>query len=140
MAATLTQVRAALAATIKDNVDRQVYTYSVIKENGPLPAVIVEPDSTDFTVSMRSGTDTWNFFVWVLTPANDIETGQTMLDDFLDGQGPNSIRQAIYKHSDLGLSGVEAFVSGMRGYGGAFEWYGVPHVGALLQVGVHISG
>ncbi|WP_305781497.1 hypothetical protein [Nocardia nova] len=129
-------VRQALCDTISQYAERQVYTYKVVKEQGQFPAVIVEPDEADYVGDFGGSMTTWRFNVWVLCNGADLETGQNDLDEFVDDIGPNSIPQILNTHSNLGIGAVDATVQRMKGYGGSFQWYGVPHVGALLVVDV----
>lgn len=132
-------VRQALIDTVTANVETTLYGYRVIKGSGNLPALIVEPDEGDYEIDMRGSTVTWRFNCWVLCSAADLEAGQDELDEFITPKGPNSIPEILYNHSDLGIDATDTAVRKMRGYGGAFEWYNVDHVGCLLVVDVLVS-
>jgi myosin-crossreactive antigen len=67
--------------------------------------------------------------------------GQDSLDAFVTGAGPQSIRQAIFLHRDLGLTdGTEAYVKGMSRYGGSFPAASIDHIGAALRLVVTTPG
>jgi hypothetical protein len=76
----------------------------------------------------------------VLAPSGDNDVGQDILDDYVTGAGDKSIRQAVFNNRTLGLSNVDAHVSGMTDYGGSFEAVDVDHIGARLRLVVHTTG
>lgn len=136
----LSEVRQGLASTISAGVSSPLYTYANIEEVQSLPAALIEPSSGDFEVSMNRGSDFYDLNIFVLVSRADPKSAQTILDGFITGDGPDSIRRAIYDKDDLGIGpNVDATLRGMRGYGGSLEGYGVPHVGAVLQVRVLVS-
>lgn len=131
---TLTEIRAALVDTVGGHVQKDLYGYQVVDGMLNLPALVVRPSDADFAVAMNRGTETWELDLIVLVSRADDETSQDDLDEFVSKEGPNSIRQAIFNAPDLGLGDVDAFVKGMRGYGGEYQVARVPHVGAVLKV------
>lgn len=141
MGLSIKQVRDALAKTIRDHTESNVYVYPQIQGSGELPAVLIEPDSAKFDGAFNRGSDTWDFKLYILSANRvDEEDSQDELDGFVSGEGPDSIRQAIYDHSDLGLSGVtDARVFEMKDYGGKAVWFGVDHIGAILKVRVFLD-
>lgn len=137
--ATLAAVRDALKTTIGAAVTA-LHVYDTWPETVNLPAVIIAPTSADFVVAMGRGTDTWEFDLYVLAPYAVADLGQDALDGFITGAGSNSIRAAIYATRGLGLSGVDAHVSGMSSYGARFDGAAINHVGAILALTVHTTG
>jgi hypothetical protein len=137
----LTEVRRALADTLSDNLDVGVYTYAEVEDHGNLPAIIIEPESSDFAETFKGGVDVWNFLLLILVDGADEVAQQNTLDEFVTGRGPNSIRQILLDNKYLGLPGKTAVAhcTRMWGYGGQFPWAGVKHVGALLNVQVTVS-
>lgn len=137
--ASLTSIRGGIKATLDGNI-ASLHAYDKVPERPNLPAVVPVPVEADFDVAMGRGTDTWFFDLFVLTSHADAELGQDSLDSFVTGAGATSIRQVIFQNKTLGLSNVDAHVSGMRNYGATFEAVGVDHVGAVLRLVVHTKG
>lgn len=140
--ASLEAVRNALGQTINNYVSGELFVYGHVEEFGEVPAVIIEPDVADFQGAFARGLDEWIFNVYVLCSTKaDSAYGQGLLDRLVSGSGPDSIRQVLHDHADLGLQdGTDATVIGMKGYGGKFEWSKVGHVGAILKVLVRTDG
>lgn len=134
--ASMKQIRDALAETIRSNVSFTVHTYETVEDMHHVPAVIIEPDTADYLEAFNMGMDTWVMNLWVLTSRSDPKTGQEQLDRLIDGRGPDSIREILQTHSDLGLEGTDVMPWRVKGYGGNFKDNGLPHVGALIQVKV----
>lgn len=132
--ASVEAIRTALAATIGAGVADPIFFYDTVPDISQLPAVIVEPTAADFATTMGAGMDEWNFNIFVMCSRVQAAIGQTQLDGYVNGWGPNSIRQVIYENSDIGLDSTDAMVTGMRGYGGQWEIAKVEHVGAILRV------
>lgn len=137
----LTELRDGLANVVRLNTTAGIYTYAEVEARGNFPAVVIEPHSADYNVSMARGTDSWDFNIFVLVRGADLPTAQRELDSFVTGSGDNSIRRAIFENQDLGLGDdvTGAHVYLMRGYGGAFEWAGTEHLGAILKARVYVS-
>lgn len=140
--ATMAAIRDAIANTIKQYTTTELYTYTFAEEFGETPAIIVEPDIADYQGAFDRGLDEWVFNVYVLCSTKvSSRYGQGLLDKLVSGSGPESIRDILDKHPDLGLTdGTDASLESMRGYGGKFEWSQVPHVGAILKVRVRTLG
>lgn len=137
---TISELRQALADTITAGVAGPIYTYAAVEEMQNLPAALIEPSSNDFVVAMQRGSDVYDFNVFVMVSRADPKSAQATLDGFVSGDGPASIRRAVYDKEDLGLGDdVSATVHSMKGYGGSLESYGVPHIGAVLQVRILVS-
>lgn len=142
--ASLSAIRTAIKATIESAITSLRVYDKVPDAAHVLPCVVVQPaagETADFAVSMGRGTDTWRFDLHVLAPASaDGEVAQAGLDPYVTGAGSFSIRQAIFNARTLGLSGVDAHVAGVTGYGFRFESTQIEHVGATLNLVVHTPG
>lgn len=137
--ASLAQIRTALKTTITAAVPA-LFGYDTVPQVANLPAFVVVPRTTDFNVAMGRGTDTYEFDVIVLVSRGDDGLAQTALDAYINGFGSSSIRQAIWGARTLGLSNVDATVTGMSTYGGEWDIGELPHMGAALKVRVHTTG
>lgn len=137
--ASLKEIRTALQTTINTIVG--LHGYDNVSDVAQVPAAVIAPDVGDFTGAFQRGMDTWMFDVFVLVGRRDFEVSQEELDGFLTGAGDKSIRQAVYTNPTLGLTdGTDAFVSGVRGYGGEFQTAKISHVGAIIKVTVRTPG
>lgn len=137
--ASLEAIRDALQQTLDANLATATI-YDTAGDIVNVPAVVIIPEEADFNVAMHRGSDTWTFSLIVLAPYAVPSLGQDSLDSFVSGAGSNSVRQTIFNNRSLGLTGTDAHVSGMSDYGAAYEWAGVPHVGARLALTVVTSG
>lgn len=140
--ASLKQIRTAVKTTLEAAITGLTVHRTV---NGQInvPAVVVRPspdDTADFLVAMGRGTDTYQIDLLVLMCRADGELSEDQLDEYVTGAGDKSIRQAIFNAKTLGLSNTDAHVSGMSGYGAAFEVGGVQYSGAALRLVVHTKG
>lgn len=139
--ASLDAIRNALATTINNHTQSTIFVYADAEDVAELPGLIVMPSNADYEETMNRGTDCWWFNVYVVCSRNDAKTGQAQLDGFLTGAGPDSIREIIWQHGDIGLTdGTEAMVMKMMGYGGTFSDAQIPLVGAILKVRVYTDG
>lgn len=140
--ASLTEIRNALAQIIIDNVETHVNVYSLVEDQGRLPAVMIEPVEVDYIESMQRGQDTWDFNIFVLVGRSGTTSGaQGLLDTLVASRGPNSIPDAINSNPTLGLDdSVDAIVYQLKGYGGKFDWQANKHVGAVLKLRVITDG
>lgn len=141
--ATLTELREAFCNVVNNALgeDSDFFTYPQMVDMPTTPCLIVEPADADFCTVMQRGQDDWYFMVYVLCSRTDTESAQKELDEYIAGSGPKSIRHIIYDHPDLDLGdNTQAFVMGMKGYGGAFEANRTPMVGAVLTVKVSTDG
>lgn len=137
---TLTQIRRALATTISDGVASEVFDYAHVADVQQLPAVVIIPEEADFSGAFQRGLDEWKIDVYVLVPRTETVNAQEELDEYITGSGPESIRQVIYNNPTLGLADTDAYVLGVKGYGGEFQSARVPHIGAVLKVCVRTDG
>lgn len=139
MGHTLAEIRNALASTINQQTSAAVYTYAQVQSRGNFPAVIIEPEESDFSVAFKRGADEWVFNLYVLVRGADDALMQKQLDTFVTGDGPDSIRRVLFDNRTLGLEGVSAHVYKMEGYGYEFKWEGTQHMGAKLKVRVVVT-
>ena len=133
----------AIRLAIKDVIEAGIETlraYDTVPEAIELPAVVVEPATSDFQVSMGRGTDQWIFKIIVLVSWSDSEIAQNALDEYVSGAGASSIRQVIFNTRTLGLPGTDAHISGMSEYGSGHPAAGVDHVAAVLDMVVYTTG
>lgn len=138
--ASLGAIRDAIKATIDANVTG-LRVYDTAPDIVNLPALLVLPFDWDFDVVFGRGSDTWRFDLFVMCSRTVPRTGQDSLDSFITGGGPQSVRQAIFQHRDLGLTdGTEAHISGGSRYGGSFPAAGIDHIGAALRLVVTTPG
>src|SRR5688500_6698677 len=127
--ADLKEIREALYTLLSTN-NTTLNVYRHMPDSIQYPAAAIWPSAADFTGSMQRGMDTWTIHILVMTGRLDYETNQDSLDDFLTGTGPSSVRRVIEDNPTLGLDdGTIAFVSGMGGYGGKFEFSQLNYTG-----------
>ena len=137
--ASLQSLRDGIKTTITSNISG-LEVYDTVPDVAVTPAVVVVPAEGDFHIAMGRGTDRWEFDLYVLCQRAVSDEGQNSLDDYVTGAGSSSIRQVIWNNKTLGLTDIDAHVSGMTGYGGRFETAQIPHVGALLRLVVLTPG
>lgn len=127
----LTEIRDALKATIQQS---GLNVYETVPDVTNSPAAVILPDTSDFQGAMAMGGDEYHFDVAVLVAAHNIRDAQRQLDAFITGKGEKSIREYLFRNSDLGLSDVDCHVKGFKGYGGSFKTAMTNSVGAVLRV------
>lgn len=137
--ASLTQIRAALKATLEAAITELVVPDKVPGTGFPSDFAVPVPSTGDFVVSMGQSSVTWAFDLAVVVPTADLIVAQSRLDPLVDVTGARSITRAVFGNRGLGLSNVDAHVGGMSGYGLRYEWIGIDHVGASLSMTVHTS-
>lgn len=135
----LTQIRTALKTTIQDAIPG-LTGYRTTPEQANLPAFVIIPRATNFMVAMGRGADTYDLDVIVLISRRDDGLAQDDLDEYVNGFGDKSIRQAVWNNRTLGLDECEATVVGLSDYGARFSISDIDHVGARLLVRVMTSG
>lgn len=136
----LANIRAALAKTIEDYVQDEIYVYQNVPDDLEYPALVIRPEEANFAGAMKRGDDVWKIDLYLVMSRADNENAQDILDDFATSGGLNSIRQAIDDNDSLGLDDTTAFVRALKGYGGEFETARVRHIGAIFKVEVHTDG
>jgi hypothetical protein len=132
-------IRTAMATTLQ-NAIAGLNGYPTVPESVNVPAAMVAPRETDFTQAFGRGVDEHTVDVIVLVGRTDDQVAQSTLDDYVNGFGSKSVRQAIWNAKSLGLGDTEATVTGMSDYGATFEVGGIDYVGARLAVKVLTSG
>jgi hypothetical protein len=113
MAATMTQVRDALAGQIVANVPGLNALARMVQVNPP--AAVVEPERGETHDASLEG-QLWHFKVTVLVSANDLEAAQNALDAYLTPGGDGSVQDAIEADATLGAVVDDATVIGWRDY------------------------
>jgi hypothetical protein len=115
---TLSEIREALATTIRNNVDRQV-TVRAYPPGVDGPSVLIEPatDYVDYHLSFGSaGLAAVRFVVTVDPGGTEAESAAIRLDDFCSvgtGNG-SSMVDAIQSDRTLGLVGCDVFVESIE--------------------------
>lgn len=132
----ISEIRQAIARTVDNYSEMEIYCYPEVRDSGHMPCIMLEPVGADFLMTMGAAMDEWEVNMFVLTSrAVGTNEAQDTLDELCTGSGPNSIRQILYEHSDVGLSDdTTVTVAMLRGYGGSFEWAKTSHVGAILKL------
>ena len=137
----LANIKKALAETIEEHItSEEVNVFTYIPDLIQTPAICIEPHMSKFDGAMARGDDMWRFNIYVTVQRGDAENSQDNLDAFLESAGPRSIREAIFKKPDLGLSDCQAFVTGLHEYGGGYRDARIDIIGAVLRVDVHTDG
>jgi hypothetical protein len=136
----LATIRTTLRDTIQDAIT-DLSGYATVPEVANLPAFVVIPRTANFNVAFARGQDTYAFDVLVLTARRDDELAQLDLDDYINGFGPLSVREAIWNAKAALLAlGMDVNVGGWSDYGAQFAIGDIPHVGARLTVQVNTTG
>lgn len=129
----LREIRTALRATISQ---ADLNVYRAVPDVTNTPAAVVLPSNADYTGAMGMGGDEYYIDIAILVAALNIADAQDVLDDYVTGQGPKSVREFIYRNSNLGLDDVDCTVVGFKGYNGSFENAMTQSIGAILKVRV----
>lgn len=140
--ATLSDIKDGLDRTVEQRIP-SIKGYADITDVVQAPAMVVMParDTADFTGAMGRGMVTWRFDLYVLVGRGEVTSAQNKLDQYISPSGDQSIPQALFDHPGLGLDdGTDAFVEGVREYGGKFQTARIDHVGAILRVVVRTPG
>lgn len=136
MTSSLTDIRAALKATITQ---AGLNVYDTVQDVVNTPAAVIEPFDADFVVAMARGGDTYRFNLMVLQANTNTSNAQKILDPYLTGQGPKSIREFVFENCTLGLDDVDAVVVSMKGYNGSPDVAGIQMIGAILRINVTVT-
>jgi hypothetical protein len=135
----LTEIRAALGETMAQN---GLSIYPTLEDVVQTPAAVVMPSIKNtivFTGSMAMGGDKYSFDVLVLMAATNVENAQRIIDGYITGQGPTSLREFIFRNSGLGLPDVDAMVDSVQGYNGKPTVAGIQMIGAIVRVYVTVT-
>lgn len=134
--ATFAEIRNALKQVIEANIEG-LKVYPRVPGTSTGRALVVRPATpTDFTVTMRRGTDTWQIDLVVVIPLGDADVAQQHLDAYVDGGGNSSIRKVIFDNRTLDLDNTDAHVSSLIEYGTAAN-ASYDNVSATLRLVVH---
>lgn len=148
---TLNAICLGIAKTIQNYADQQVYAYEYMAQVTSFPAVVCEPvqpqisyagqfaahqTASDFDGSFGVGMDMWYIGCYVLVSGGTTKSQQNLLNQFLTGCGPNSVRQILHEHGDIGLEDTTAVPVGVSHYGGSYAPNAIAAVGALVTVRV----
>jgi len=98
------------------------------------PAAVVRPLSGVFA-SAHGGSPTTTFEVIVIVPLSSLQTGQRVLDPYLEDTGSSSIYATIRADQTLGAVVRGTQVAGWRDYG-SLVINGVEYLGARVDVEV----
>jgi hypothetical protein len=141
--ASLQDIRDGIAAVVTGAIPG-ISVYADVPSVNQVPAMVVMPSpkpSATFDGAFGRGLDTWYFDLYVLVPDNEATSAQTLLDSYLTGNGPQSLRLAFYNTPGLGLDDdTDAMATGIEGYGGKFVTAGIQQVGAVLKLTVRTPG
>lgn len=140
--ATLGVIKDALDRTVENRLP-EIKGYGDISDVVQAPAMVVMParDTADFTGAMGRGLVTWRFDLYILVARGEVTVAQNKLDLYISPSGEKSIPEVLFHNADLGLTdGTDAFVEGVREYGGKFTTARIEHVGAILRVIVRSPG
>lgn len=138
---TMGDIRVAVKETISQHGMVAFDTMEDVIVGAPV-ACMVEPFLTDYEGAMHMGTDQYEFNLYVLIAKKNTREAQHTLDDYLSGRGPKSIREFVFRNSDLGLNGqVDAIVGGLvkNTYNGNFKVSTTSFVGAVLRLCVTVT-
>jgi hypothetical protein len=136
--ATLAQIRDGVKTTLEAAISG-LKVYPRIQSVNVLPAVVVYPAEVDPLVTSGRASVSWQLDLYVLTSAGETEISQYRLDELIDTGGARSVIAALFG-TDLGLPDTDCLVTGISGYGTAYESVVPDHVGAVLRLLVHTTG
>jgi hypothetical protein len=127
----LTEIRDALKRTISQS---GLNVYETVPDVTNTPAAVIMPDVSNYVGAMAMGGDEYYFDIPILVAAVNIREAQRKLDQYVTGKGEKSVREFLFRNSNLGLDDVDCIVKGFKGYGGSFKASTVEMVGAVLKV------
>jgi len=136
MAATLSEIRTALKATLATVAGLHAYAYA--PDDVATPCAFPIPTGIEYE-TMGRGFDKHTFDVVVLAATSNDKAGQEALDAFI-GAGARSIRNAIWADPTLGAVVSNCVVNRMRDYGFDAPTDGQRFYRAVLEVTVLSSG
>jgi hypothetical protein len=142
-----------MSKIVAAHTEATVYAFDHMPDGVNFPAIVCEPvqpavsyagqfvahqPPSAFDGSFGNGTDQWYIGCFVLMSADGgAKEQQNLLNQFLTGHGPNSIRSIIHYNGDLGLGGdTQAVVVGVSKYGANWNWGGIRCTGACVTVRV----
>lgn len=113
--------------------------YDTVADVVNTPACVITPGPIKFSTAMRMGGDEYAMDLMILVAATDIRNAQQILDQYVTGQGPKSIREFIFRNCDLGLDDADAMPMTVKGYSGSPEVAGIKMIGAVMRVNVTVT-
>jgi hypothetical protein len=149
--ASIAEMRSALCSTVHAAIP-ELLAYTNARDAIQVPCIIVGPPTANFAVEVQRGFKTsvmsmgldglqeWDFDLYVLVGVQDLPSAQEQLDQYVQGVGDKSIRQAIFNDNTLGGVVEDCMVMTMSGYGGTYPIAGITHIGATLKLKVLTSG
>lgn len=138
---TLGEIRQAIDNTVQLRIPG-LRGFNTVADVAQAPAMVVMParDTASFEGSFGRGMDVWNFDLYILVARGEASSAQNMLDQYISGNGPRSLRRVFYENPDLGIGVDDAHCSGVREYGGSFQTARIDHIGAIVRLVVRTSG
>lgn len=106
----LTDVRKGIAQSLATIPGLRTYAYEAEAINVPC-AVVMFPESIDFTGAMQRGRDTFEMVIHVLVSRSDVRAAQDALGEYASGSGEYSIKQAVEQDQSLGGCADTVFMS-----------------------------
>lgn len=115
--------------------DPQLTTFGYVPDSIPAPCFFPAEVDVDFTGAFARGMDELTVTCRVLVGRADDKASQALLDGYLSGAGPMSLKQAIEADGTLGGVCDDLMVLRVQGYR-YYEHAGTQYVGAELIVKV----
>lgn len=109
-----------------------LHVYATMPASPASPAAAVIPRSRE-TLTF-DGLARYRFAVWVYVNPSDLNRAQTMIDDYLSGEGPRSIEEAIEEDPSLGGDVDSVVVTGWSDYAQLIEIAGGTLLGARIDL------
>lgn len=136
--ASLSAIRTAVVDTLSQ-IDGLAVHPQVQEQINP-PAALITPADAEFDKAFGRGEDEWHFDIVVVVSRQELLSAQDLLDQYVNGFGPKSIREHIWNNRDLGLDETFALITGVTGYGATYEFNSIQYLGAKLRLVVRTSG
>lgn len=139
MTSSLADIRTAIKATVSQF---GLQAYDRVPDVANTPACVVDiaqNPSIRFSTAMAMGGDQYHFDLLILVANTDSRNAQQVLDEYVTGRGPKSIREFLFSNSGLGLPDVDCMPEKVIGYGGSPEVAGIRMIGAVMRVCVTVD-
>jgi hypothetical protein len=136
--AVLGEIRRGLAANLERILGVQVSPYMLA--NPTPPAIQVVPGEVEYDLAMGRGLDQLILNVQAFVALGSDIGAQQQLDEFLDGTGAKSVKQAVESDKTLGGSAASARVTRSTGYRAVLRDSGGPVLMAEWEVEVLAKG
>jgi hypothetical protein len=122
-----------------------------IQNLGDGGGAVVGAPTGDLTNTMARGNVTWNFPIYLLAPAANMDRATEILDELCTPFGPRSVPGAIWEQGRAPAGGLgvldsnslvdaDAHISEVTANGVEFPNAGIEHIGAVLNCVVHTPG